>query len=130
MDKLKFNNKQEWRKFAIGLSVILGVITLIQWYFDSSIYFYILIAGIVVLFLGTIIPITIKPLFIGFSYLGFVLNWIMTRVILIILFYLIFTPIGIISRLFGKQFLNTKFDKSKKSYWIDRKESVNYEKQF
>ena len=41
----------------------------------------------------------------------------MTRIILSILFYVILTPIGLISRLFGKQFVELRWDKSNDSYW-------------
>ena len=134
MDKSKFNDKKEWRKFAIGLSIILLAITSIQWYLDSNFYKYFVITGGIILLVGLTFPIIIKPVFIGFSYLGFVLGWVMTRIILITLFYLIFSPIGLIMRLAGKCFLDTQFDKKEKSYWIDRQKAeistVNYEKQF
>ena len=37
-----------------------------------------------------------------------ILGWFMTRLILSILFYIIITPIGLIARIIGKDFLNTK----------------------
>ncbi len=134
MDKSKFNNKKEWRNFAVGLSIILSVIAVIQWYTDSNVYQYFALIAIIILFCGLTVPIIIKPLFIGFSYLGLVLGWVMTRIILIILFYLIFTLIGLVMRLFGKKLLDTTFDRKQKSYWKDRKQdeisSVNYNRQF
>ena len=63
----------------------------------------------------------------------------MTRLILSILFYLVFTSIRILAGLSGKIFLDITFNKSDKekrhdSYWILRKktkfERGNYEKQF
>jgi len=58
----------------------------------------------------------------------------MTRIILSLLFYLIITPIGLISRLLGKQFLELRWNKLKGSYWnIRKKENYitdHYEKQF
>ena len=58
----------------------------------------------------------------------------MTRVILIILFYGILTPIGLIARLCGKDFLDKKVNKITKSYWILRTtaecDKKSYENQF
>ena len=57
----------------------------------------------------------------------------MTRVILSLLYYAIMTPIGLISRLFRKQFIELGWDKSKGSYWnyrLDKTEISSYEKQF
>ncbi len=64
----------------------------------------------------------------------------MTRLILSLLFYVVVTPIGLTLRfgltlrLFGKQFLELRWDKSKESYWNFRTnedlQNKNYEKQF
>jgi hypothetical protein len=43
---------------------------------------------------------------------------------LIIVFYLIFTPIGILLKLFGKDPLNQSIDKKASSYWIKRKQAA------
>jgi len=45
------------------------------------------------------------------------MGFVMTRVILAVLFYLIITPISFVSKLFQKDFLNLKIEKEKKSYW-------------
>jgi hypothetical protein len=52
--------------------------------------------------------------------LALILGWIMTRIILSILFFILFVPIGWIARIFGKDFLDQKFDPSANSYWILR----------
>ena len=43
---------------------------------------------------------------------------------LVIAFYLIFTPIAILLRLFGRDLLNKKINKNAPSYWIQRKKNV------
>jgi hypothetical protein len=134
MDKSKFKNKKEWRKFGIGLSIILSVIATIQLIIGRELYSYFYGAGIGTLLIGLVLPILLKPIFILFSYIGFVLGWFMTRVILSFLFYVVFTLIGGILRLFGKKFLDLKLDRNTGSYWIDKKserlERKNYENQF
>lgn len=83
---------------------------------------------------STIQPSVLKPLQKAWMTLAVILGWIMTRVILSILFYLVFTAIGGISRLLGKQFLDLKIDPSINSYWIKREPKTfnksGYEKQF
>jgi hypothetical protein len=67
-----------------------------------------------------------------------VIGWFMTRLILSVLFYAVITPIGLVSKVSGKEFLDKKFNKhvNKKvsSYWLHRKETLfdknRYEKQF
>lgn len=134
MDKSKFNDKKEWRKFGIGLGIILSIIATIQLIIARELYPYFYGTGLIVFLVGLVLPILLKPFFILFSYIGFVLGWFMTRVILSVFFYLVFTTIGLILGLFGKHFLDIKFDKKADSYWIDKKserlERENYENQF
>lgn len=56
---------------------------------------------------------------------GLFINLIVTYAILIIVYYLIFTPVGIFLRLAKKDLLDIKIDKNKASYWI---ESVSAQK--
>jgi hypothetical protein len=134
MDKSKFNDKREWRKFGIALGIILGIIATILLFKAKSIYIYFYGGGAFFILAALAVPIIIKPVFILFLYIAHILGFIMTRVILSILFYLVITPIGWISRLFGKQFLDMKFNREKTSYWIETgkmgDEKENYENQF
>ena len=62
-----------------------------------------------------------------------VFGWVMTRIILSALFFFIITPIGIFTRLIGKDFLFLKH-RDENSYWNKRDRThefnQNYEKQF
>ena len=83
---------------------------------------------------GIIAPTVLFYFYKIWMYIAKVMNWINTRVILAIIFFLILTPTALIMRLFGKQFLELKWDKSVDSYWYIRERSnsggVDYEKQF
>ena len=79
-------------------------------------------------------PVLLKPIYILWMRLAFILGWINTRLILFIIFYFIFMPIGLGMRLFKVDLLDRKIDKHKESYW-KRKEKgdfqpLNYERQF
>ena len=62
-----------------------------------------------------------------------IFGWVMSRVILSIVFYLILTPIGLITRLFGEDFLDLNKSNTE-SYWNNRNSDFelnqDYEKQF
>jgi hypothetical protein len=66
--------------------------------------------------------------------LALLMGWVMTRVILTFIFYVVVTPIAQLARLSGKKFLNAAFREDVESYWIIREiEEVSkerYEKQF
>ena len=62
-----------------------------------------------------------------------IIGWILTRLILSLLFYSIITGIAILTRIIGKDFLNLK-NNNKGSYWNNRDSEYelnqDYEKQF
>ncbi len=86
------------------------------------------------IFMAFAAPNTLKPIYTAWMKIGYILGWINTRIILAVIFYLVFTPMGLVMRLFGADLLDLKIDKNKKSYWL-RKENKGmglegYERQF
>jgi hypothetical protein len=137
MDKSKFNIKNEWKKFGIALGIILSIVATILLIKGKALYFYFYGAGLVFVLAALAIPIVIKPVFILFMYIAHVLGFVMTRLILCILYYLVITPMSLLGRLFGKKFLDVKFSRKEVSYWIESGTGTgeiqgveNYENQF
>jgi len=68
----------------------------------------------------------IRPLFLlGFynlwTKIGDVIGGIISKIIMFILYFGLFTPISIVLKLLGKDLLDKKVEKSRNSYWIERK---------
>lgn len=63
-----------------------------------------------------------------------IIGWFNTRLLLIIIFYLIFAPVGLFLRLFRRDILEVRIQKEVGSYWKKRLpktyELSQYEKQF
>lgn len=130
MEKIKCD-KVSLNKFGITMGIAFLVITILvylkhkhsvlPWVLFSAIFFT----------LGVIVPSVLKPVYIFWMRLAFVLGWINTRLLLIVLFYLIFAPIGIVMRLFGADLLDKRIDRKKDSYW-HKKETAqqDYKRQF
>lgn len=76
--------------------------------------------GFFLLLSAQIMPFVLKPIYKFWMRLAFCLGWFNTRLILIAVYYLVVTPIGLVARLFGKDFLNVKLDRSLKTYWQQR----------
>lgn len=51
---------------------------------------------------------------------GLLLYKVMNPLVLGLLFFITITPIGLVMRLFGKDFLRLRLDRGARSYWIDR----------
>ena len=128
------SEKSDLRKFGITIGVILLIIAGFLFWSGKESLQILFTFGAVLLILGFTIPVILKPIYWVWMIFATILGWIMTRIILSLVFYIIITPIGLTSRFFGKQFLQLRWDKSKGSYWNIRtnehQQNGNYEKQF
>jgi hypothetical protein len=127
-------DKSDWKKFGITMGVILTIIGFFLLWKRNNNYNYILFLAAAFFITGLILPSVLKPVYKVWMAIAVVMNFIMTKVIMAIIFYLIVTPVGLIASLTGKEFLDMKIDKSAKSYWIvkekTQKVKADYEKQF
>ena len=126
--------KKDLRKFGITVGIALLVIAGILFWKEKESFLYFGIAGLLLLLTGFVIPSILKPLNKAWMTLAILMSWVMTRVILTILYYLVLTPLRFLAMLFRKNFLDLTIDKSAKSYWEVRTKSetkpVDYERQF
>jgi glucan phosphoethanolaminetransferase (alkaline phosphatase superfamily) len=127
-------NKSDWKKFGITMGIILSIIGFYLLWKKNNNYNYILFLAAAFFITGLILPSILRPVYKVWMALAVVMNFIMTRVIMAVIFYLVVTPIGLIACLTGKEFLDMKIDKSAKSYWILREKTKklksDYERQF
>ncbi|MFA5095959.1 MAG: SxtJ family membrane protein [Candidatus Omnitrophota bacterium] len=81
---------------------------------------------------GTMAPSLLQPVYIFWMRFAAALSWVNTRIILVLIYYLIFMPTGLIMRLFGMDPLKKKIDRRQGSYWqkIEVTQAGNYERQF
>lgn len=122
------------RKFGLvvgGVFVGMGFLLCLR-HRPASPYF--LWPGVALITFGSVLPKALKYVYIAWMTLAFVLGFIMAHVILTLFFFLAVTPIGLVARLIGKDFLRLKLDKSALSYWIPRAPKIqaagDYERQF
>ena len=50
--------------------------------------------------------------------IGYMLGWVNTRIILGLIYYLVFAPLGLSMRLFGKDSMRRRFEPSAESYRV------------
>jgi hypothetical protein len=128
------SGKSDLRKFGITFGIVLGLLAGALWWRGKDSYSLFVIISLVFFFMGLFVPVVLKPLQKAWMAIAVILGWFMTRIILSILFYLVFTSIGLISKLAGKRFLDIKLNDTLQSYWIYREpkpfDRKNYERQF
>lgn len=117
MVKKTFKTKRELRKFGIVMAIPLGIIGGILFWKGqfSGNYFFILAAFF---FLnGLLSPGILGPIERVWMKVAEIISMVMTRVILILTFYFVITPVGLLLKLIGKDLLRMKFEPDRKSYW-------------
>ena len=121
------SGKKELRQFGITVGVFLGLLAGLFLLRQRDYYLYFFIFSLTFIFLGLVLPATLKHIQKIWMSLGILIGWLVTRVILTVLFYLVVTPIGVIAKVFGKHLLDTKFNPDADSYWM-AKETVKFDK--
>tara|TARA_B100001964_G_scaffold57545_1_gene65149 strand:+ start:139 stop:552 length:414 start_codon:yes stop_codon:yes gene_type:complete len=128
------SEKSDLRKFGITIGLILMIVSGFLFWKEKESFQILLTAGAILLILGVTIPAILKYIYWVWMIFATIIGWIMTRVILSLMFYAIITPIGFILRLFGKQFIELNWNKTDSTYWKYRTKSIfekeDYEKQF
>ena len=128
------SGKKELRNFGSTIGIVLLLIAGVLFYKNNNLFIsFAYIAGVFIV-LGFLFPQLLKPIYFIWMIFAVVIGWIMTRLILSILFFVIISIIRLIAGIFGKSFLELNISKDSKSYWNHRfsdiEMSQDYEKQF
>jgi len=130
---------QEKSKIKMGSNKNFGIVfffvlmTIGLWPLKNSgdIRIYFIFLSMPFLILGLLNSKLLNPLNLLWFKFGIAIGSIMAPIVMGIVFFFIVTPTGLIMKMFGKKLLDSKFDKSKNSYWINRtKETHSMKKQF
>ena len=119
--KIIYSNE---KKFGYFFSLVFLLISLYPLLFGSSLKIWSLTLSVILLFISfkfskiLIIPNKI------WNNLGFLLNKIVSPVIMFLIFIITFFPIGLIFKILQIDLLNKKIDVKTKSYWINRKNKL------
>lgn len=65
-----------------------------------------------------VMPVLLSPVYKVWMKIGHALGWLNSRIILGIIFFIMFAPIGLMLRVFGKDFLRQKLDETATTYRI------------
>src|SRR5262249_49494445 len=70
--------------------------------------------------LGLFRPQAIRLLFVGLMILTFPIGWVVSRILLAFLFYVVFTPVGLVFKLLGRDPLSRRRQPNKDTYWAPK----------
>lgn len=130
--KLKITPKslKEFGLLVGGIFMALGGFSLWRGHGIALIF---IVLGVCLFLPGLFFPSVLRRPYLAWMTMAFMMGWVMTRVILTILFIFTMFPISLLARVRGHAFLDLDIKKRRDSYWVQKKrsEAVNpYEKQF
>ena len=109
------------KSFGLVFFVIFIIIALWPLLNDGNIRIWSIIISIIFLILGLLNSKILTPFNKLWMRLGALLGIIVSPIVMGVVYFGIITPIGLIMKLFGKDVLNLKLDKNKKTYWTLKK---------
>lgn len=112
---------KELRQFGLLVGGVFSVIGLWPMFLRGEpLRLWAVVLGSLLILLGSLAPTWLAPIHRGWMWVGHVLGWINTRIILGVIFYGLITPIGIVFRMLGKDTMRQSFSDTSSTYRVNR----------
>lgn len=114
----------ELRKFGLTIGIFLLIIAGFLFWKQRPSFLYFAYTGGGFALLGLAVPMVLRPIYKVWMSFAVVMGFVMTRVILTILYFGMFTPIALIAKILGKDLLDERWDKKATTYWVKRPQTT------
>ena len=118
MNEIKIGSN---KSFGIVFFIVFLLIAIYPLINSGELRIWSVILSLLFLILGLLNSKILYPLNKIWFKFGLLLGRIVSPLVMVIIFFLVVTPIGLLMRILNKDLLNLKFNKSK-SYWIEKNE--------
>ena len=88
------------------------------------------IAAVVVPVIGWLAPPFMRAVFVGMSYVAWPIGFVVSHVVLAVVYYAVLTPIGLVMRLVGYDPMQRRFEADADSYWNERATAADDPKRY
>lgn len=116
----KATTRKVLRSFGFTIGGLLLAIAAFLYWREHAAAIYFAVSGGLLALAGLVIPMQLKQLYWGWMSIALVIGFFMTRIILSIFYYLVFTPAAMIAKILGKDLIDAAIDKNATSYWRKR----------
>jgi hypothetical protein len=137
MIKIDWNPPEKiLRQFGWISLVGFGIFAAIAWFRFDSQPVATTFAAVAVLapIIGMICPKLLKPLYVGLSLVTFPIGLVVSNLVLLLIFLLVFAPLALIFKLIGRDELGLRLDNTATTYWRkynpDRRTPTSYYRPF
>ncbi len=125
-------DRKTLRNFGLlvgGVFLLLGLVGAWRGHFAPG-WLIVAALGAILILLGLAVPASLRWPHRSWMAAAFALGWFVSRLVLLLLFYGVMTPVAVAARLAGKRFLDVRFREGRESYWVPRggKKQTGYER--
>ena len=78
-------------------------------------------AAVIVPLVGMLSPRFLRIVYLGMAYAALPIGFVVSHLLLAVVYYLVLTPTGLLMRAFGHDPMGRRFDPRAASYWVPRK---------
>lgn len=107
---------RQLRQFGVLCAVLFPCVAWL-WSLSAKWILCLSIAGLLMGLLSWWLPAAVTPLFRGVMLLTLPIGWVLSEVVLLLVYGLVFVPMGIAFRCLGRDRLQRRIDRSRVSYW-------------
>ena len=119
------------KNFGIVFGIFFLILTAYLYYFHSFFNIFLVILSLLFFIISFTKPLLLKYPNIIWFYFGILLGKIVVPVFLFFTYFAIFTPMGLLVKLFKRNYIDKKIDKKLESYWIRRSNKMgSFDDQF
>lgn len=122
------------RNFSLALGILMLCLSGLAWWKSNGIWPVWAVVGCAMIMMAFVTPLLIKPVYLVIASVAAVVGYFLSRIILMLIFLCLVTPISVVMRILGKDPMHRRIDKHRPSYWIQRTKKseteADYEKLF
>jgi len=108
------------RSFGTVFTVFFALVGAWSWWRGGAAYPWAMAAAGLTLLVTLAAPRVLTPLNRAWMKLGELLHRVVSPIVLGVIFFAIFTPVGVVMRLAGRDALKRRFEPAARTYWIER----------
>jgi len=108
------------RNFGITFVMFFAIVGFLPLYRSGTVRWWAIALAAAFLFCAFAFPSLLRPLNHLWSKLGLLLHRVISPIVMVALYFIVFTPIGLVLRACDRNFFRLKFDKDAASYWLSR----------
>ncbi|MCC7335281.1 MAG: hypothetical protein IT422_09295 [Pirellulaceae bacterium] len=107
---------RQLRQFGLLCALALPCVAWL-WSLSASWFAGLSAAGVLLALLSWYLPVAVAPLFIGVMLITLPIGLVVSEIVLLLVYALVFVPIGVAFRCLGRDRLERRIDRSRDSYW-------------